>query len=334
MILLTTPTGDIGRRVLSRLLTAGASVRVIARNASKLPLNPALDVVEGSMADADTIARALPSVTRVFWLPPGDATLPSPEAAYGGVSKAFCDAVPGSRVTHIVGISALGRGWPKPAGHVTATLAVDDMIANTGAHYRALACASLMDNIGRQAEPIRTIGQFFQPTPANLKLPHVAKADVAQVAADLLLDPEWTGVETIPLLGPEDLSFDQMAAIMSEVLGREIVASELSMAHFGQMMRELGASDGMAQAYVEMLTAKNEGMDHLVTSASRRDTPTTFRTWCACELLPLVRGVTATDDLGACSLSPRSSKPFEPSSNSAKCNDLPHMPYPQYMRIC
>ena len=81
-----------------------------------------------------------------------------------------------------------------------------------------------------------------------------------------------------------------MAAIMSEVLGREIVASELSMAHFGQMMRELGASDGMAQAYVEMLTAKNEGMDHLVTSASRRDTPTTFRTWCACELLPLVRG--------------------------------------------
>lgn len=290
MILLTTPTGDIGRRVLSQLLMVGASVRVIARNAPKLPLNPLLDVVEGSMADAETIARALPGVTRVFWLPPGDPTLPSPEAAYVGVSKAFCEAVPGSGVRHVVGISALGRGWSKPAGHVTATLAVDDMIAKTGVHYRALACASLMDNIARQAEPIRTIGQFFQPTPANLKLPHVAKADVARVAAELLLDQEWKGVEAISLLGPEDLSFDQMAAIMSEVFGREIVATELPMAHFGQMMRDFGASDGMAQAYVEMLTAKNEGMDHLVFPASRHQTPTTFRMWCEGELRPLVTG--------------------------------------------
>lgn len=290
MILLTTPTGDIGRRVLSHLRAAHVAVRVIARDAYKLPQDLQLDVVEGSMADAATIDRALPDVTRVFWLPPGDPTLPSAEAAYVDVSRAFCDALPGSKVTHVVGISALGRGWTKPAGHVTATLAVDDMIARTGVHHRALACASLMDNIARQAAPIRTLGRFFQPTPGDLKLPHVAKADVARIAADLLLDPSWTGTEALPLLGPEDLSFNEMAAILSEVLGREIVASELPMEHFRQMMRDLGASDGMAQAYVEMLTAKNEGMDHLVTPASRHDTPTTFRTWCEDELLPLIAG--------------------------------------------
>jgi uncharacterized protein YbjT (DUF2867 family) len=288
MILLTTPTGDIGRRVLSHLRAADEAVRVIARDASKLLSNANLDVVEGSMADAATIARALPGVTRVFWLPPGDATLPSTEAAYVDVSRAFCDALPDSDVTHVVGVSALGRGWPKPAGHVTASLAVDDMIARTGVHYRALACASLMDNIARQADPIRTIGQFFQPTPSDLKLPHVAKADVARIAADLLLDPRWTGVEALPLLGPQDLSFNEMAAIMSEVLGRDIAASELPMAHFRQMMRDFGASEGMAQAYVEMLTAKNEGMDHLVAQATRRDTPTTFRRWCEDELRPLL----------------------------------------------
>ncbi len=288
MILLTTPTGDIGRRVLSHVRTADQAVRVIARDTSKLPRGAGLDVIEGSMADAATIARALPGVTRVFWLPPGDPTLPSAEAAYVDVSRAFCDALPGSGVTHVVGVSALGRGWHKPAGHVTATLAVDDMIARTGVRYRALACASLMDNIARQAAPIRTIGQFFQPTPGDLKLPHVAKADVARIAAELLLDPHWTGVEALPLLGPQDLSFDEMAAIMSDVLGREIAATELPMAQFRQMMCDLGASEGMAQAYVEMLTAKNEGMDHLVTPASRRDTPTTFRTWCEEELRPLM----------------------------------------------
>lgn len=290
MILVTTPTGDIGRRVLSHLRAADVAVRVIARDAHKLPQDAELDVIEGSMADSETISRALPGVTRVFWLPPGDPTLPSAEAAYIDVSRAFCNALPGSDVTHVVGISALGRGWTKPAGHVTATLAVDDMIALTGVHYRALACASLMDNIARQAAPIKSLGRFFQPTPGDLKLPHVAKADVARIAADLLLDPAWSGVEALPLLGPEDLSFNEMAAILSDVLGREIVASELLMEHFRQMMRDFGTSDGMAKAYVDMLTAKNEGMDHLVTPSSRDDTPTTFRMWCEDELLPLVSG--------------------------------------------
>ncbi len=288
MILVTTPTGDIGRRVLSHLRAAHVAVRVIARDASQLPRDPHLEVLEGSMADAAIINEALPGVTRVFWLPPGDPTLPSAEAAFVDVSRAFCDALPGSEVTHVVGISALGRGWTKPAGHVTATLAVDDMIARTGVQYRALACASLMDNIARQAAPIQSLGRFFQPTPGDLKLPHVAKADVARIATDLLLDPSWTGVEALPLLGPEDLSFNEMAAILSAVLDREIVASELSMEEFRQMMRELGASDGMAQAYVEMLTAKNEGMDHLVRPASRHNTPTTFRTWCEEELRPML----------------------------------------------
>lgn len=290
MILVTTPTGDIGRRVLSHLRAAGQAVRVIARDPSKLPQDAQLDVVKGSMADAATIARALPGVTRVFWLPPGDPAAPSAEAAYVGVSRAFCEALPQSQVTHVVGISALGRGWTKPAGHVTATLAVDDMIAATGVHYRALACASLMDNIARQAAPIRDLGRFFQPTPPDLKLPHVAKADVARIAADLLLGPRWTGVQALPLVGPEDLSFNEIAAILSGVLGREIAASELPMEHFRQMMRDLGASDGMAQAYVEMLAAKNEGMDHLVSPTSRHDTPTTFREWCEAELRPLVVG--------------------------------------------
>lgn len=288
MILLNTPVGDIGRRVLSRLLAAGTAVRVIARDPSVLTPDPLIDVVEGSMADPATIARALTGVTRVFWLPPGDPSLASAEAAYSGVSQAFCDALPGSEVRHVVGISALGRGWPKPAGLVTATLAVDDMIVRTGVHHRALACASLMDNMARQVQPIRTMGRFFQPTPGDLKLPHVAKADVARIAANLLLDPHWTGAEVLPLLGPEDLSFNEMASIMSEVLGRHVVAVEMSMVQFRQMMRDSGASEGMAQAYVDMLTAKNEGMDHLVTPASRRDTPTPFRKWCEDELRPLI----------------------------------------------
>ncbi|SHJ71685.1 Uncharacterized conserved protein YbjT, contains NAD(P)-binding and DUF2867 domains [Palleronia salina] len=292
MILITTPAGDIGTRVLSHVLEAGEAVRVILRDASKLDRNTraSVDVIEGSHADAVTISAALDDVSAVFWLPPGPPTAESPEAAYVAFSRAFCDALPGSTVSHVVGVSALGRGWPSPAGHAAASVAMDDRIGATGVAYRSLACASLMDNLARQAEPIREQGVFYQPTPSDMKLPHVAKSDVARVAAGLLSKRDWDGVADLPLCGPENLSFEEMALVMSEVLGREIAVHEITPEDFGGMMRRMGATEKMAQGYVEMMTAKNEGMDTAACPTDRSATPTTFRTWCKTELRPLVQG--------------------------------------------
>ena len=290
MILVTTPTGDFGARVLRRVLDAGRPVRVVLRDPSKLPdgVEGRVEVVEGSHADAGTIGRAPDGARGVFWLPPGPPDSPGPETAYPGFSRAFADALPGSTATHVVGVSALGRGWPTPSGHAAASVRMDDLIGATGVSYRALARASLMDNLARQAAPIRETGAFHQPTPGDLKLPHVAKADVAAVAARLLLDPDWRGVEDVPLRGPQDLSFDEMAAIMTEVLGRPVAFRAVPMEDFGPMMRSMGASEGMARAYVEMLTAKNEGMDTAGESGTRADTPTSFRQWCEDELRPII----------------------------------------------
>ncbi|NUB45006.1 NAD(P)H-binding protein [Fertoebacter nigrum] len=288
MILITTPTGDIGARVLRHVLNAGAHVRVICREPARLPHDIAarVDIVHGSHGDAGVVQRALGGVTAVFWLPPGNPTEPSAEAAYVDFSRPFCEALPLSDVTHVVAISALGRGWPKPAGHVTATLRMDDLIGATGVAYRALTCASLMDNLMRQVEPVRDLGMFFAPTPGDLQLPQVAKSDVADVVARLLLSPDWTGVEDVPLCGPDDISFVEMAATMSTVLGKAIGFQEMSMDQFAGMLRANGASEGIAQAYVEMLTAKNEGMDTMIRPAPRTNTPTTFEVWCQTELRP------------------------------------------------
>ena len=163
MIVVTTPTGDIGSRVLAHALDAGRDARVVVRDPAKLArgVRERADVVVGSHGGADVIARALDGATSVFWLPPGPPTAEGPEEAYVDFSRAFCDALPASSVTHVVGVSALGRCWDKPAGHVTASLAMDDMIGATGVAYRALTCASLMDNIARQADAIRDMGAFL-----------------------------------------------------------------------------------------------------------------------------------------------------------------------------
>ena len=79
-----------------------------------------------------------------------------------------------------------------------------------------------MDNIARQAESIKNQGMFFSPIDGDRKLPTVATRDIAAAASRLLLDDTWSGVGEVPLLGPEDLSFNDMAEIISEVLGMEV----------------------------------------------------------------------------------------------------------------
>src|SRR6185369_7991024 len=106
--------------------------------------------------------------------------------------------------------SALGRGtrWAARAGYVTGSLAMDDLIVSSGVAYRALTNPSFMDNIVRQAEAIRRQGTFFSPIAGDRKLPSVATHDTAAAASRLLLDESWSGVDEVPLLGREDLSFN------------------------------------------------------------------------------------------------------------------------------
>ena len=121
----------------------------------------------------------------------------------------------------MVGISALGRGTPVAgrAGLVTASLAMDDLIASTGVAYRALANPSFMDNALRQVPQIRDQGVFTNTLSPDRKAPDHRHQGYRCGRRPLLLDRSWTGFETVPVLGPEDLSHDDMARIMSEVLG-------------------------------------------------------------------------------------------------------------------
>lgn len=116
-------------------------------------------------------------------------------AAYVDFTRPACEAISRHGVRRVVSISALGRGTPMAAnaGYVTASLAMDDMIASTGVSLRALTMPSFMDNLLRQAEPLKHRGVFFSPIDGDRMLPTCAAHDIASVAARLLMDSSWNG---------------------------------------------------------------------------------------------------------------------------------------------
>jgi uncharacterized protein YbjT (DUF2867 family) len=296
MIIITTPTGDIGRQLLTVLVAEapahGEELRVIVRDPAKLPdsIRESVDVVTGSHGDPEVVDKAFTGADAVFWIVPPNSQAPSLDSAFSGFTQAAADAFVAHGISHVVGVSALGRGTPVAgtAGLVTASLGMDDLIARSGVAYRALANPSFMDNLLRQLTSIRDNGVFTDTIDPDRKAPWAATKDIAATAAGLLLDRSWTGIDSVPVLGAEDLSANDLAGIMSDVLGRPIRYERESLESLAARLTSFGLGNAFVRGMVDMMRAKDEGLDAGVRRTPENTTATSFRQWCEQVLKPAV----------------------------------------------
>ena len=288
MIVVTTPTGAIGHQVLENLVESGTQIRVIVRDASKIPANlrERVEIIEGSHGDTGVVNKAFAGADAVFWVVPPNFQAISLEEAYVGFTQPAADALKRNGVKRVVIVSALGRGWPRHTGFISASLAMDDLIESTGISCRVLTMPGFMDNTLQQLQPIQAQGMFFGPLDPDRKDPRCATRDITTVATKWLLDTTWTGQQDVPVLGPEDLSCNDMAQILSEVLGKPVRYQQIPFEALKSQLTGRGASEAMAQGMIDMMVAKNEGLDHVVARTPEGTTPTTFRQWCEEELKP------------------------------------------------
>ena len=243
MIVITSPARSAARCSATCSIAANSSGSSPAIGQRSRPrCARTFDIVEGSHGDAAVVDEAFAGADAVFWLTPPDPQAPSVDA---------------------------GRGapWAAWAGFVAGSLPMDDLIAASGVAYRALANPYFMEDTVHQAESIKNQGMFFSPIAGDRKLPAVATRDIAAAASRLLLDASWSGAGEVPLLGPEDLSFNDMAGIMSQVLGKDVrirqitfeaykthtraghmPASKTSEPHARRVALVTGAAHGIGQA--------------------------------------------------------------------------------------
>ncbi|MBB6734354.1 NAD(P)H-binding protein [Cohnella zeiphila] len=290
MIVITAPTGQIGRQVVDNVLDSGEAIRVIARDPSRLSprVRERAEVVQGSHDDIEVVAKALEGADTVFWLVPPDPRAESVQSHVLNFVRPLCEAINRQGVKRVIGVSSLGRGIAKNAGQISAIFAMDDLVESTGVDYRSLCMPGFMDNMLWQVEPIKRHGAFFYPISGDLRLPTCATRDIAAVAANLLLDRSWSGQENVPVLGPENLSHNDMAQILSEVLERPIRFQQISGEDYKATLVQHGMSDAWAQGLIDMAAAVDRGFYLAEPRTPQSSTPTGFRQWCEEVLKPAV----------------------------------------------
>lgn len=304
--MVTAPAGP-GAHLLELLLTAGATVRVIAPDPSRLQagVRRSVEVVHGSLTDPAVLAEAFAGADSVWWSVPADPRASDVVRHHLDHARPACRALVEQGVPRVVTLSSLGRAYGRDAGLLTPLFALDDLFEDTGVAYRALRVPYVMDDLLSQVEAIRSDGTVTLPYALDRPLASVALRDVARVAARLLLDRSWTGQQSVKLVGPEVLTPDGMARTMSEVLARPVHARHLPSDAYRAALLEHGTSPAWAQGMVDLVAAQDDGIYEpecggtttaaaasSATTSSADGTSgegTTFGLWCHDVLAPAVR---------------------------------------------
>jgi uncharacterized protein YbjT (DUF2867 family) len=298
-ILVTTPAGKIGRRVLCELLAPDFSVRVITREPERLPaeIREQVEVVRGSSDDPALLRRALDGVEAVFWcVPPEDLQERHVELHYEGFACAAWQAIRQAGTPRVVTISAVGKTDAQHAGRISGLHAMEEILNESGAAIRHLRCGLFMDNFHREAAWLIQRGLLSYPVPGHVPVPMVAVADIANFALKYLVRRDWTGIAGIAVHGPEDLSYGEAAAIMGRVLARRVRYEQASATQYVQRMVSLGASTEYARSLVEMHSALAQGISQVEPRTPESTTRTTLAKWSADELVPAAQALLGESD--------------------------------------
>jgi len=289
-IVINTPNGNIGRPLVRHLLAAGERVTVISRSADKVAdlVKAGAKVVEGSTDDEAVLDAAFAGATSVFWLTPPAAGPGFIEWAEGTARLAASKAK-AHGVRRVVVLSSIGAQTGRGTGPVGALLAVEEAFKAAVADVTILRPGYFMENLLREVASLAGAGALFMPLPADRKSPFVAVADIARKAADVLLDGAWKGHRYVGIHGPEDLSYVEVATILSEALGRPVRYVQVTLEDTRKALLGYGVPGFVVDLLTEMYGAINDGrMRPAEARSAETTTPTTLAKWAREVLAPAV----------------------------------------------
>ena len=261
-ILVTGATGNVGRELVRILAERGAAVIAGVTSEDKAKALEAQGVAAEvfSFSDDESLKRIMEGKKRLFLL------LPFKE----GMKRWGLAALAAARaagVEHVVRSSGLLADTEAHFQLGKVHGGIDDALEKSGLPFTILRPNVFMQNYVRaQSAEIREHSRFSLPE-AEARVSRIDARDIAACAAAVLLDPaEHTG-RTYLLTGPEALSGEDVAAVLSEESGRTIAYRPLS----EEQAREAWLAAGLPEWNVNMLLGLarqvREGVMALVTGA-------------------------------------------------------------------
>ena len=272
-ILIVGATGTVGSELVTQLLGDGRTVRVLTRDPRKAAhrLGPRAEVVAGDLGDRASLMAALRGIETAFL-----ATSPTPRLHEEEGN--FIDAARDVNLRRLVKLAACGVEEAKDRIHRCHALSLERLRAS-GVPSVVLRPTIFMSNLFMDAAAIKAgkLPSVF----GDARVTFVDPKDVAELAARALVEPKYEG-ESWEFGGPEALTYDDLAATLTEVLGRRVEHVRVELAAFREAALQAGLPDFVVEAISESAPLASTGKyaptdDVVLRILGRRGS--TFRGW-------------------------------------------------------
>lgn len=258
---MTGSTGTIGRELVRLLTVAGADTRAVYRDADKGQSLPAVTRVQADLRDPRQLAAALAGTTRLFLLTGNDPD-------FWRVQTAIVEAAERLGVRHLVKLSALGASDHSRSAIGREHWAVEQAIQRTRIPWTMLRPHAFMQNwLGDVAASVRTEAVIYAPI-GDGRVPFIDTRDIAAVAAEVLLHPEAHVGKKYVLTGGAAVGYADVAAALSEVLGRTVTYRPITMEDARAGLAARGIAAGLIDATLAIASYQKEGGATAVVSPS------------------------------------------------------------------
>jgi uncharacterized protein YbjT (DUF2867 family) len=203
-------TGTVGSALIAELSRRGIPAVAATRDPARHTFPAGVETAAFDYANEPSVQRALDGVDGLFVLAP-----PGLEGQAEHWRRLFAHAK-AAGVAHVVLMTAKGAGEDTPHGQGEAALEA------SGLGWTLLRPTFFAQNFASYSgDTIRRDGAFYYPA-GDGRTAFVDARDIAAVAAQVLADPAAHAGKTYELTGPAALSMEEVARVLSTVLGRTI----------------------------------------------------------------------------------------------------------------
>lgn len=277
-------TGNVGSKLVKRLLDEGHSVRAVARGGARLEALAAQGAhpIPAQVTDVGALASAFRGADAAFVMVPPDYAAPDMAASQRATIDAEITALREARVPRVVALSSVGAHHASGTGPIAQLHLLEERLrALAGADVLALRAAYFMENHLGSIGLIRAAGINGSPLRPDVAMPTVATKDIADVAARELAHGSFTGFNHAYVLGPRDLTMVEVTSILGASIGKpDLAYVPFTFEDTKRALVGAGFSPSVADAFNDMYLGINEG--RVAPSAPRSaasTTPTSLEQW-------------------------------------------------------
>ncbi|MFI2188771.1 NmrA family NAD(P)-binding protein [Streptomyces sioyaensis] len=201
-----------------------------------------------------------------------------PLADYVRATSSLVRAVTENRIGRVVFQSSVGAEKRHGVGEIDGLAHTETALDDMGVDVTHLRCGYFFTNLEFQLNALRA-GTLQVILPLDHPMAWVAPRDIAEVAATRLLSPTWSGRCVQAVHGPTDLTWRQVAEILSAATGRQINVERIPDSAMRTQLHQAGMTDGLVEAVLGMSTGLRENFVPEQRRTIQTTTPTTLAAW-------------------------------------------------------